>query len=157
MMGLRIGMHSSNSSCSSCQPSQTKYVDRIVQVPVQVPNPDPNNFKVLDIYDDGYIALLINYPDCTNYEGNKILVFDNTIKIKDIINLKSIDPHFCDGGHISPIARFEPTKRGWSMAIEFIKHLKGIKETKPIHTCPRCNHETHEIQYCPNCDVPIWE
>ena len=108
-----------NSSCI-CQPSKIEYVDCIIKLP----NPDPINFKILNIYDEGYIAILIKYPDCTNYEGNKILVFDNTIKIKNIINLKKIDPHFCDGGHIPPIARFEPTERGWSMAIDFIKFLK---------------------------------
>jgi hypothetical protein len=67
---------------------------------------------------------MINYPDCTNYEGNKILVFHN-ISVEEIANANTIDPHFCDKDHVSPIARFRPSKDGWSMAEAFIRGWRG--------------------------------
>ena len=86
------------------------------------PNPDPNNYKVVQAYEKGqFIVLKINYPNCTNYEGNKILVFSNVTMI-DLINQRKIDPHFFESKqYASPIARFEPTERGWQMAIRFIE------------------------------------
>lgn len=78
-------------------------------------NPNPKNFKILrKLKNNWYTILLIQYPDCTNYEGNKILVFDN-IELGNELELDIIDPHFTDKGP-SPIARFEPTERGWNMA-----------------------------------------
>lgn len=61
------------------------------------------------------------YKDCTNYEGKKILVFyDNPFHDILRINKGKIDPHFSDSKEfIHPIARFEPTKRGWWQAIQF--------------------------------------
>ena len=84
------------------------------------PNPDPHNFKLQKIERVGrFVIALVEYPDCTTFEGRKILVFENvsTSKLK---NAKVIDPHFCDSKkHISPVARFKPTNRGWEMACEF--------------------------------------
>ena len=58
----------------------------------------------------------INYPDCHNYEGNKILVFLDTTR-EELEKQKAIDPHFSDNpDFISPVARFEPTVRGLVMA-----------------------------------------
>jgi len=66
---------------------------------------------------------MINYPDCNNYEGNKILVFEG-IKYIKLYEQGSIDPHFSDNKKFhSPIARFEPTDKGWSMAVELCKTL----------------------------------
>jgi len=90
-----------------------------------LPNPDPSNFKILTYmqYDSGYIILLVQYLDCTNYEGKKIMVYESTYK--EIIEQKSLDPHFSENKtKISPIARFEPTDKGWSMANRFVKSLQ---------------------------------
>lgn len=86
-------------------------------------NPDPDNYKVVKAdQGDGFVVLFINYPNCTNYEGNKILVFENCTLI-DLINQRRIDPHFFESKEYkSPIARFEPTDRGWDMAIRFINN-----------------------------------
>lgn len=84
-------------------------------------NPDPYNYKIksyTQLYN--YLILEINYPNCLNYEGNKILVFKG-VTLKDIKKQKCIDPHFSDNkNYISPIARFEPTKEGLSNAITFV-------------------------------------
>ena len=84
--------------------------------------PDPNNWKVIKASErGGYLLLQIQYPDCTNYEGNKIMVFRG-VSLIDLVNQqKAIDPHFFkDGKAKSPIARFEPTPQGWKMAEIFI-------------------------------------
>lgn len=85
-------------------------------------NPKSNNFKILKTcnfirHPESYCVLMINYPNCTNYEGNKILVYNYPLHI--IERLNNIDPHFCENC-ISPIARFEPTEQGWDNAIDFI-------------------------------------
>lgn len=89
-------------------------------------NPDPNNYKIIKAHENkGYLVLKINYPDCNNYEGNKILVFENTTLI-ELINQKIIDPHFFQdksNKYISPIARFIPTENGWAMALSFVETL----------------------------------
>jgi hypothetical protein len=57
---------------------------------------------------------MIVYPGCTTYEGRKILVFENSnlfeLRVRD-----RIDPHF-SGKSFAPVARFEPTDRGWKLA-----------------------------------------
>ena len=86
----------------------------------KLPNPDPNNFKVMQVEEIGqFLIMKIVYPDCTNYEGQKILVFKG-VKIIDLLNQRLIDPHFFqDKKCASPIARFVPTIEGWNMAKRF--------------------------------------
>jgi hypothetical protein len=83
-------------------------------------NPDPTNFKILRRFDKGFISLIeVKFPDCINYEGNKIIIIETT-QLELAIKANKLDPHFSDVGQ-SVIARFEPTKRGWEMAKEFIE------------------------------------
>jgi len=93
-------------------------------VPVDVPpgNPDPANYKIIDTLTVGNILIAdIQYPDCKNYEGRKILVFEG-VTAKSLRGQKLIDPHFSKNSkYLSPIARFEPTDRGWKMAESFAK------------------------------------
>ncbi len=93
-----------------CPRTKTVYVDRN-------PNPNPRNYKILQHETVGdYLIVEIKYPDCTNYEGNKILLYRG-ITLKQLKAQGSIDPHFCNNPNFcSPIARFEPTDRGWQMA-----------------------------------------
>ena len=85
-------------------------------------NPDPKNFEISKLEKiSRFVVVMIKYPDSTNYEGNKILVFEN-ISPNTILKLESIDPHFCDSTtHSSPIARFTPTQQGWGYAVLFCK------------------------------------
>lgn len=102
-MGLRLF----GSSCSCDIP-----IDR---------NPDPRNFVVLRAIQCGkFVVSLIEYPNATNYEGKKILVFQDC-DVEEIWSASFIDPHFCDHGHLSPMARFVPTDEGWDMAIRFCR------------------------------------
>lgn len=89
-----------------------------------LPNPRPDNYEILKtIQWDRYLIIKIKYLDCTNYEGQKILVFEG-YQLKHLLAQKMIDPHFSENkDFISPIARFEPTDKGWKMAISFVKSL----------------------------------
>jgi hypothetical protein len=84
------------------------------------------NFTVKDTLEcqtkDGthYCMLWINYPDAKNYNGDKILVYKN--KLTQILSITALDPHFLEDG-ISPIARFEPTIRGWVWGKKFLAKL----------------------------------
>jgi len=82
--------------------------------------PDPINFTLLSVYQVGKnLVVKINYPDCTNYEGNKICVYINTKK-KEFISRTNIDPHFSKTLD-SPFARFQPTDDGWKAAVKLAK------------------------------------
>jgi hypothetical protein len=84
-------------------------------------NPNPKNFQVLRFREIGRVAVLeVRYPDCSNYEGRKILVMDNMprMNLKDI---RFLDPHFYSRSNL--IARFVPTEMGWDMAVKFAKTL----------------------------------
>lgn len=74
------------------------------------------NFKytILDSWcARGYMALWVKYPEFTNYNGEKILVLSGSQPPKEF------DPHFYENSPL--IARFIPTKDGWTFAIDFIQ------------------------------------
>ena len=118
-MGMKI-MSGGGSSCN-CN-TQTVYVDRVVKQP---PNPDPARFKILRSETFGnFTVVKIKYPDCTNFEGDKILLFNECIEV--IESWRSIDPHFFADSRL--VSRFIPTDIGWQMACAsakaFNKHYK---------------------------------
>lgn len=90
----------------------------------KLPNPDPGNYKIVQVQEiEQFLVIRLNYPDCTNYEGNKILVFRD-VTLVDLMNQRLIDPHFFqDSKYKSPIARFVPTEEGWKMAQAFCKMM----------------------------------
>lgn len=122
-----MGLKRYTSTCY-CEP-QTWHVSYDTRNEPPSGNPNPKKFKILkQIPYEGYFILEVQYPDCTNYEGRKIMVFDK-FDIADA-EQNGLDPHFCDSKHQSPIARFEPTEEGLLNAYLFIKALwlqkKGI-------------------------------
>lgn len=86
------------------------------------PNPNPLNYKILfHAEENNYLLVIIQYLDCTNYEGKKILLFKDC-KLNDLLKQKCIDPHFCDNKkYHSPIARFVPNEFGFDMAVSIMK------------------------------------
>ena len=82
------------------------------------PNPSIFNIKK-HIEKNGHTIVWINYPNCKNYEGNKIIFFKDTT-FYQIYNLSEIDPHFTDLNVIKPFARFEPTVEGWKVAKQLL-------------------------------------
>ena len=89
-------------------------------------NSDPSNWIIEKyVQEKQCLVVKIKYPNCKNYEGNKILVYEG-ITISDLRAQKKIDPHFSDDmQYKSPIARFEPTDYGWKLANKFMKLLLG--------------------------------
>lgn len=85
-------------------------------------NPDPSNFNIRKYTAVcEHLVVLINYPDAKNFEGEKILLFENTT-IEQLRKRKSIDPHFAKNKS-APIARFKPNKQGWDNAIKLARLL----------------------------------
>lgn len=88
------------------------------------PNPNPVKFKILTVREfhgkQTICAAEVNYPDCSVYSGNKVLVFKcSEFELRQRIKL---DPHFLED-ETSPIARFPFTYEGWQDAIIYA----GIK------------------------------
>lgn len=85
-------------------------------------NPDPLNYEILRSQQVGrHLVVEVKYLDCTNYEGRKIMVYSN-LTISNLILQKVVDPHFTVSDKFrSPIARFEPTDRGWKLALAVAK------------------------------------
>jgi hypothetical protein len=80
-------------------------------------DPDPENFIIEKVEErGGFLIAQILYPNCRNYEGRKLLLYEG-ITEEQLRRNRRLDPHFCDhGGHVSPVARFEPTEAGWRYA-----------------------------------------
>lgn len=108
-MGISIGH---NWTCSTYDKPTSS------NTPTPLPMPDPTHYYIKKCMKIGkFLLVKINYPDCTNYEGNKILMYYNKT-VDDLYKQNSLDPHFSNNSEmISPIARFEPTKIGWSLAM----------------------------------------
>lgn len=109
----------------------TKSIDKPV---IPQGNPNPLNYEIIKTFErvtgrrTNYLLVDIKYPDCTNYEGRKILLYEN-VSLCQLKLQKQIDPHFCESvDYFSPIARFEPTKEGWEMGIFLIEQKLKQKE-----------------------------
>lgn len=115
------GIKKSESWRSSPNPPSSE-LDHIKPSP-----PNPYVFQVeRQVSMAGWTILMVRYPDATNYEGRKILVYHHPIQV--VLEQKKLDPHFCDEqGCISPVARFEPTEQGWMMAGWFVMAVVGKK------------------------------
>jgi hypothetical protein len=109
--------HSRNSWDGATQ-TEYVYADRISN------NPDPTCFVIKKTEQvDRFLIAEVHYPNCQNYEGNKIVVFEG-VPEKVLREQTSLDPHFCDSpNHPSPVARFEPTARGWNYALVFCQKV----------------------------------
>lgn len=93
--------------------------------PYAVPNsnPNPEKFTILrELYVNGYLILVVHYPDCINYEGKKMMVYQGFANSKDLINYNNgtLDPHFSSIGKGSPIARFKPTEESLELVFKMI-------------------------------------
>lgn len=89
-------------------------------------NPQPHNWKLVREERVGSATVLeVIYPDCRNYEGRKIMVYEAS-GLAEIMkkNEGKLDPHFLNDSRVlSPVARFEPNSQGWSHALRFARTL----------------------------------
>lgn len=96
-----MGMHLLHKSC------MTNPAPAAVQ-------PNPALFKILRTRAIGrFVVVDVQYPNCTNFEGRKILLMDGLSEAQ-VLALKTLDPHFAEFGKV--IARFLPTAEGWRNA-----------------------------------------
>lgn len=105
-------------------------------------NGQPNPWKYNIVYSEQighFLILFVHYPDCTNYEGKKILVYKDVTLEQLHKNQDSLDPHFFqklknpgypDGKYHSPVARFVPTIEGKNMAYDFCNNQNNKKESR---------------------------
>lgn len=123
-MGLKIGF-------SDDRPSFRESVGNWIAGKTNDGNPDKYNFHIKRRLDIGKVVVVeINYPDCRNHNGNKILVYDDKEIFERGVKSKCLDPHFLKIGN-SPVARFEPSETGWIYAISFAKLLTGQTTNNP--------------------------
>lgn len=113
-----MGLNMWGSKSSACDPNPPKG------------NPNPRRWACLQARQiGGYLVLLVQYPDATNYEGRKIMLLRATLA--DVCGQAVLDPHFTDKpGVIAPIARFVPTDVGWSMAVGLASMLLACDEDR---------------------------
>lgn len=87
---------------------------------VRTPNPDPSRWKLLQVeqFDNAYI-MYVQYEDCDNFEGRKIMVYEGLYRHQPN---SPLDPHF-DDTKSSPVARFKPDIESFIWAVRFAKLL----------------------------------
>lgn len=92
-----------------------------------LPLPNPLKYEIKRSVSYGNFVLLeVLYPDCTNYEGRKIMLYKD-VTLKGLIKQKHLDPHFAENKQFcSPIARFEPTEYGWRIGVKIMKEMSEI-------------------------------
>lgn len=93
-------------------------------------NPNPKKFFVIQKKQIGdFCILLVKYPDCKNFEGIKVMVFEGDAL--EISKAQILDPHFSDkAGALAPVARFVPTPKGWFMAETLCRLLMLSEESR---------------------------
>lgn len=78
----------------------------------KAPNPSPERWTLLELVEFKHAhVVVVQYHDCTNYEGKKILVRKGVWEAPNYL-----DPHFAEKME-APIARFPPTLEGFDMAL----------------------------------------
>jgi hypothetical protein len=91
-------------------------------VPASV-QPNPYRFTIKrEVSFGSYVLAEVNYPDATNFEGNKILLVYGRTTLTD---LKELDPHFLEDGAVQLVARFHPSANGWAAGIALMAGLAG--------------------------------
>jgi hypothetical protein len=117
-MGFKYFKSSCSGNCTTnCAPN----------IIIKDKNPDPSNFEILQGgMNKNFTIVRVRYPDCDNFEGEKILVYKGPV-LKEIMKQKKLDPHFCDKCPLSPIARFAPTEEGLSLALKLTATINQEK------------------------------
>lgn len=144
-MGLHIGFHASQCSSHDDRPrwSDSSAPATDLQSALRdLPNPDPRNFRIIQTEQIGpWCVAKVVYPDCRNYEGQKIMLYRALAKA--IERRTQLDPHFCDNRKcLSPFARFEPTERGWNAAVTMAHALLKQDDdfARPMKVKTRWDH-----------------
>lgn len=120
---MTMGIFKLFSGCNDA--AHDRYENRVEYVYVdRAPgNPNPARFTIIRMQQvSRFLIAEVHYPDCQNYEGRKILVYEG-ITENVLQRQTSLDPHFCNSSkHPSPVARFEPSARGFKYAVSFCRN-----------------------------------
>lgn len=82
------------------------------------PEPNPYLFYVKKVYYFGKAAAaIVQYPHCTTFEGNKLIVFSDKRALEKAQDVGYLDPHFTKDGAI--VARFRPDQ--WPLATSIVR------------------------------------
>jgi hypothetical protein len=118
-MGIRI-FSSGSKTCTPCGDWVT-----VTKETKTTPNPNPFRFELKNVYNTAnYMMIVVNYPDATTYEGDKVLIYkrsDEPEVLKMLLD-ENLDPHFLEDS-LSPIARFPSSDEGMKLAFKFIKEM----------------------------------
>jgi len=104
------------------------YVGRATAMQEKVVSaPDPSSWSVLRLQtitgmSGSATVMMLRYPDCTNFEGRKVLVYRGEVALDLRIPR---DPHFAEDGS-GPIARFQPNEEGWRDAMMYAEMLVNV-------------------------------
>ena len=136
-MGCMFGF-----SSSTHDKSPQQVVANVETVTKPLSNPDPKSYIILKSKVIGELTVaLVKYPDCTNYEGKKIIVMTNEVYYNCIVK-QTLDPHFCENKNYCPVARFAPTM--WDVAVKFARTQEGSEEA---HSPYRANESEKPPQF----------
>lgn len=116
-------------SCLSSGNSSVSYTPTCDTKPNPNPNPNPNRFQIKEIWYANEFAtlLLVNYPDCITFDGDKVLVYHGVHHWDYFLTRTTLDPQFRTNDMNYPIARFRGDKNGMELAKMFIMNvLTGI-------------------------------
>lgn len=117
-MGMGFPFGSARRACSyAAEPAVEPTNEPLV---LQPGDPDPYRFHIERTYAaNSWVAAIIVWPQASNYDGRKVCVFACTLA--ELAAATRLDPHFQEQrGPLVPLARFEPTKRGWAWACEMV-------------------------------------
>lgn len=93
-------------------------------------NPNPCSFTIIKECvivkgNNEFLILKVNYPDCKNFEGDKIMVYFGFNSSERLLKQSKgkLDPHFSKE-HTSPVMRFNPAME-WTTIIDIVNTLNA--------------------------------
>lgn len=122
-MGLGIGLSSGRKF--SGKPGFSRPSNDSTPPKIRSGEPDPFKYiikRTVRSPDGKYVLAEVNYPNCVNFAGNKILLIKTDMMT--FLGRNSLDPHFLEEGNDMEImARFRPTEEGWRAARKYLEML----------------------------------
>lgn len=120
-MGMNFLAKSSSLRAQACQAAG---------VPPVSPDPDPKRFTILKRqWCTCHNVLLVHYEGCTTFGGNKVLLVRG--RSSEQTDTAELDPHLLGPPH-PVMARFEPTRQGWAMAVMCARMADEMANMKPL-------------------------
>ena len=82
-------------------------------------NPDPVNFVIDNVISTkDYLLAIVTYPNCTNFDGQKYILFKGLSEL-ELFEMDTLDPHFFPENKI--VARLKPNEEGLELAYKIME------------------------------------